>query len=159
MTAHENRLEQVLSAYGRNPLRWPQADRVHLAHLLRRPELMPVSATALADQLDQLLDVAGANAVPEPEGARARLVQRMTGEARQVPTPSGRSNLSWWRAGVHPQGLVAAGMLAASIAIGIFIGVDTSAGTLLADSLLWQSSSDEVLDLVLLEDAHDGGLL
>ena len=93
--------------------------------------------------------------MPEPSAARTRLMQRIAAEpqlAMDVTAPPPLGGL---------RGVLAAGMLAASIAIGAFIGLDTSAGETLAGSLTASSSADEVLDLVLADPAEsdDGGVL
>lgn len=153
--ADRQRLDGLLHAYGRNPLRWPEADRQRFAGLVRAPHLLPPEAAAGADALDRLLDLAGAATAPEPSLARARLMQRIATEpqlATDVTAPLPLGGL---------RGVLAAGMLAASIAIGAFIGLDTSAGETLAGSLTASASADEVLDLVLADPAEldDGGVL
>jgi hypothetical protein len=153
--ADRQRLDQLLKAYGRNPLRWPEADRQRFAGLVRAPHQLPAEAAAQADQVDRLLDLAGAAAMPEPSAARARLLQRVAAEpqlASDVTAPPPLGGL---------RGLLAAGMLAASIAIGAFVGLDTSAGEMLAGSLSASSGTDEVLDLVLADPAEldEGGVL
>jgi hypothetical protein len=56
--------------------------------------------------------------------------------------------------------MLAAGMMAASIALGIFVGLDTTAVATLAEALPGQASaSDEVLDLVLSDQLDEGGVL
>lgn len=155
-SAGDARLSEVLSAYGRNPLRWPEADRVRFANLLREPELLPVDLSTEADQLDKLLDLATAGAIGEPEGARDRLLSAIAAEpgiARAAAIKSG------WQFGFLPHQLLAAGTLAASIMLGVFVGISTDAGTLLADSLQLPAASDDVLDVVLVDDSDDGSLL
>ena len=51
------------------------------------------------------------------------------------------------------------GTLAASIMLGVFVGADTEAGSVLADSLQLPGTTDEVLDIVLLDDGQDGDFL
>jgi hypothetical protein len=56
--------------------------------------------------------------------------------------------------------MLAAGMMAASIALGVFVGLDTTAVSTLADALPGQTSAaDEVLDLVLSDQLDDGSVL
>ncbi len=43
--------------------------------------------------------------------------------------------------------------------LGVFVGVSTDAGTLLADSLQLQGATDDVLDVVLIDDGDDGSFL
>jgi hypothetical protein len=151
----QQRLEQLLQAYGRNPLRWPEADRQHFAGLVRAPHLLPAAAAGSADELDRLLDLAGPAHVGEPSGARARLLQRVSGEpqlADDITAPPPLGGLRGW---------LAAGMLAASLVLGAFIGLDTSAGNTLAASFQAGSSADEVLDIVFADpdELDDGGVL
>ena len=60
---------------------------------------------------------------------------------------------------IMPQQLLVAGTLAASVMLGVFAGINTDAGGVLADSLRLPGSTDDVLDVVLLEDGDDEGLL
>jgi hypothetical protein len=160
MTVNEKRLQEVMNAYGRNPLRWPEADRVRFAHLLRQPGLVPDELGSDADQLDKLLDLAGPQAIAEPQGARARLLQRVAAEAQITSAlHADAPRVTGWRRAMQPQALVAAGMLAASIVVGVFVGINAETGALLADSLQLPSPSDELLDVVLLDEGEDGGLL
>ncbi len=85
-SAADARLAEVLAAYGRNPLRWPEADRVRFANLLREPELLPRDLSADADQLDKLLDTATAAAIAEPEGARESPAFSHSGRTRHSRT-------------------------------------------------------------------------
>ena len=41
------RLAQLLQAYGRNPLRWPEADRQRFAGLVRAPQRLPAADAAV----------------------------------------------------------------------------------------------------------------
>ncbi len=156
--ADDVRLAEVLAAYGRNPLRWPEADRVRFARLLREPELLPRDLSDEADQLDKLLDAATAASIAEPAGARDRLISAVAAEklVADVPAYGGRTG---WRSIMLPQPLLAAGALAASIMLGVFIGAGTDAGVLLADSLQLPGATDDVLDIVLIDNGDDGSLL
>jgi len=158
-SAGEARLAEVLAAYGRNPLRWPEADRVRFANLMREPELLPSDLSTEADQLDKLLDAATAASICEPEGARNRLLSAIApGSGTDGPAVM-RGTKSRWHAGFLPHQLLAAGALAASVMLGVFVGIGTDAGTLLADSLQFPAASDDVLDVVLIDDGYDGSLL
>jgi len=158
-SAGDARLAEVLAAYGRNPLRWPEADRVRFANLLREPELLPLELSAEADQLDKLLDMSAAAGISEPEGARARLLSCITTGSGTTGLAAMHGSRSGWQFGFLPHQLLAAGALAASIMLGVFVGISTDAGTLLADSLQLPVASDEVLDVVLVDDSDDGSLL
>ncbi|NNJ75944.1 MAG: hypothetical protein HKP56_12375 [Anderseniella sp.] len=158
-SAGDVRLAEVLAAYGRNPLRWPEADRVRFAHLLREPELLPQDLSAEADQLDKLLDAATAASISEPEGARGRLLSSITAGPGTSGLAAMHGRKSSWQSGFLPQQLLVAGTLAASVMLGVFVGINTDVGTLLADSLQLPAASDEVLDVVLVDDSDDGSLL
>ncbi len=150
----EARLEALLQAYGRNPLRWPDADRTRFAHLVRAPHLLPQSAAGEAHHIDRMLDLAGAAATDEPAGARARLMQRISREPQAVDDVTAPPPFTGVRA------LLAAGMMAASIAIGTFVGLGTEAVPALADALQVPVAGDDVLDVVLAVQAeYDGGVL
>ncbi len=158
-SARDARLAAVLAAYGRNPLRWPEADRVRFANLLREPELLPAHLSAEADALDKLLDTATAASIAEPQGARDRLFSAIKATQDTVPPAPVHDRKTFWRTGILPQQLLVAGTLAASVMLGVLVGVGTEAGGLLADSLQLPAASDDVLDVVLVEDSDDGGLL
>ncbi len=160
-SARDARLAEVLATYGRNPLRWPEADRVRFANLLREPGLLPRELSTEADRLDKLLDMIPAADIAEPEGARARLLALTTekpGNLRAEPARGGKRK-SRWQSGFLPQQLLVAGTLAASIMLGVFVGADTEAGSVLADSLQLPVATDEVLDVVLLDDGLGGDFL
>ena len=155
----EARLKAVLEAYGRNPLRWPEADRVRFAGLLRNPELLPAELSAEADILDKLLDSATAASIAEPQGARDRLLAAVRSPATTMHPAPASTHRPWREFGIMPQQLLVAGTLAASVMLGVFAGINTDAGGVLADSLRLPASTDDVLDVVLLEDGDDEGLL
>jgi hypothetical protein len=158
-SAGDARLAEVLAAFGRNPLRWSEADRVRFANLLHEPELLPRDLSADADQLDKLLDTATAAAIAEPEGARDRLLSAIAAGPGAAGPAAKHRRKSRWQSGLLPQQLLVAGTLAASVMLGVFVGVSTDAGTLLADSLQLPGATDDVLDVVLIDDGDDGGLL
>ena len=157
--ANDARLAAVLAAYGRNPLRWPEADRVRFASLLRNPDLLPEHLSAEADSLDKLLDMATAANIAEPEGARDRLLAAIKSAPDKVQTAAKHDRAPFWKSAILPQQLLVAGTLAASIMLGVFVGIGTEAGGLLADSLRLPATTDDVLDVVLVEDSDDGSLL
>ena len=160
-SARDARLAEVLATYGRNPLRWPDADRVRFANLLREPGLLPREASTEADRLDKLLDMIPAADIAEPEGARARLLALATQKPVNLAAGPARGGMrkSRWHSGFLPQQLLVAGTLAASIMLGVFVGADTEAGSVLADSLQLPGATDEVLDIVLLDDGQGGDFL
>jgi hypothetical protein len=158
---HDQRLAEVLAAYGRNPLRWPGADRIRFAHLIRRSDRLPPEAASAAARLDSLLDLAGPEVATPPPGAQQRLLDRLDAVsatvspgAPELPAMSGRpaglANAPRW---------LAAGMLAASVVFGVVMGATTQTGTVLAESLQLPAAADEVLDVVLAGGPDEGGLL
>ncbi len=153
-SADEQRLRELLAAYGRNPLRWPEADRQQFAGLVRAPHLLPEGLASQAAELDRLLDASGPGPLQAPAGANGRLMQRIASEPQLDADPAAPPPISGMRA------MLAAGMMAASIALGVFVGLDTTAVSTLADALPGQASSaDEVLDLVLSDQLDDGSVL
>lgn len=158
-SADDARLAAVLAAYGRNPLRWPEADRVRFANLLRKPELLPETLSAEADTLDKMLDMATAAGIAEPDGARDRLLAAIKSPPGIVQPETMDERGAFWKFGLLPQQLLVAGTLAASVMLGVFVGLGTEAGGLLADSLQLPGTTDDVLDVVLVEDSDDEGLL
>lgn len=139
MTEHDRqRLITVLEAYGADPARWPIADR-HLASL---DGSMPGWREARA--LDRAL--ASATTPPLPAGLSARLGVAARPAADNVvqfaPRKSARV-LRW----------PAAAALAASLAIGIYIGA-LNPGDLFFPSTD-TASLDDPLDLMNLDQADD----
>jgi predicted secreted protein len=63
-----------------------------------------------------------------PAGAHDRLMQRIAGEPQLSSDPAAPPPVRGLRA------MLAAGMMAASIALGIFVGLDTTAVATLADA-------------------------
>ena len=109
----DKRLGQLLESYGADRARWPEADR--------RLLLESDSATAAeARALDWLLAMASAPAVPD--GALARLMDLLGDEpgARIIPfRPTTRRPAGYFR-------YAAALPLAASLALGIYLGAQGS---------------------------------
>ena len=127
--------------------------------MLREPELLPEQLSAEADTLDKLLDTATTAGIAEPHGARERLFSAIQPTRDTAPTVAMNDRKTVWRSGLLPQQLLVAGTLAASVMLGVFIGAGTEAGGVLVDSLQLPGTSDDVLDVVLVEDSEDGGLL
>src|SRR5437868_11350532 len=118
MDAMRTRLADVLAAYGADPARWPVSEREGLEATLRsEPELL-----AQAVEIDRVL----AKAVPPaaPADAKARLLARVAETPQQVnvvPLVPARSKP---RSSVWSWSTAAA--LAASFAVGIFLGNNTN---------------------------------
>lgn len=150
--ADTQRVCELLQAYGRNPLRWPDADRARFAHLVRNPAALPEVEAREAAELDMLLDAADARTVLPGEGARQRLLAAVSHEPQKVafgtrpPLTAGR-------------GLFAGALLAASLAIGVFAGLATEVGPTLAGSIQLETAATDFLGLDLSDAGTDGDLL
>jgi hypothetical protein len=120
------RLEQVLAAYGADPDRWPEGDR-KLASLISEADRRE------AQEIDALLASARHPAIAS--GAQERLAHRLDPTVIAMPA----------RPRLRP--LWAGAALAASLAIGIYIG-----GSGLSDDLI--DGVDEPLDLIGLGDVE-----
>jgi hypothetical protein len=134
-TMHDRkRLEQVLAAYGADPNRWPESDR-GLAPLMSDMD------RAAAGRIDAALESA-ANPIVLP-GSLDRLMARLPPTAVVVPLKQRASRPRF-------QSLWAGGALAASLAIGIYLG-----GSGVADDLVGSvASAEEPLDLIGLGEAE-----
>ena len=103
-----NRLQEVLAAYGADPVHWPDADRLELAGIMNAG----ANQISQADELDQLLAAAGKPVIPA--GARARLAEL----AEQTPQEELVENYQTF--GVSR--FAAMSTLAASLFVGIYMG-------------------------------------
>lgn len=127
------RLEQVLAAYGADPQRWPEGDRKLAA-------LSSEADRAEALEIDALL--ATARRPEMPANGPHRLARRLT--------PPSRGTVIAMPARPRFRPLWAGAALAASLAIGIYIG-----GSGLSDDLVdGVASVDDPLDLIGLGDAE-----
>jgi hypothetical protein len=143
MDAVKTRLAEVLAAYGADPARWPAAEREGLLALVQgEPELL-----AEALEVDRVL--ARASPPKIPADAAARLLER-AGEARPaanvVPLgrarPKAQPSIWSWGAGAA---------LAASFALGIFLGTTNVANVLGGDVV----EIDDPIVLTGIDDAPD----
>lgn len=119
------RLAEIVEAYGASPQRWPATER-------RAAEALALSAPALledARRLDAVLDAA-------PEGVASDVLVSRIMAARPRPVPAkagrvvgGRNRLGALVQAIWPYGSPAfpAGALAASVALGIGLGLSSPA--------------------------------
>jgi hypothetical protein len=128
------RLEQVVAAYGADPGRWPEADR-RLAPLLADLDVAEARAIDAA--------LANASRPVSASGSLDRLAARLSASGVVVPmTPR--------PARPRFQALWAGGALAASLAIGIYLG-----GSDVADDFVDPvASAERPLDLIGLGEAE-----
>lgn len=154
------RLQAVLAAYGADPARWPESDR-ELAPLLAAPHPDMTASLEDARSLDSALSHASRPVAPA--AAADRLVAGATGASVNVVafgrhattrSPAGRTTLSGR--------LAVATSLAASLALGVYLGAsgqsDWLTPPLLAEeSPEYMSAELDVLDgtLQLFEDHTD----
>lgn len=119
------RLQEILAAYGADPVRWPTAERDAALAVLRR---LPVSVASDAETLDRLLDLTGERTLPSL-GTDTLLAARIRTRALKTaqiaaPMPRGTTARFW------PQ----ATALAAALLVGIMIGISDLAGSYFSDS-------------------------
>lgn len=135
MERDKERLKQVLASYGADPKRWPEADR----KLAR-----DMSDGGEAAEIDRLLDQASMPSIPA--GASARLIA----EAGKRSPPS---NVTVLRPRTDKQVWYSITALAASLALGIFIGTQED----FADVLPFGATPavDDATGLVGLDEAEN----
>jgi hypothetical protein len=129
---NHQRLQVVLDAYGADPRRWPQGDRRDLAEMLKA---IPQQVSE-ARQFDQVLSTATAPA-GEPASFDAILSAIASDAPRQEnvvlfrsPAPSRRAVPIRWLAAVP---------LAASLALGIYVGATGSLDAFLPTSVVGET--------------------
>ena len=137
------RLQNVLASYGADPSRWPVSERDELL-----PHLETLSAELTgARRIDQLLDLSRPPAVPVD--LQSRLMTRINNvhpfSAR--PAATRRFPLVWG----------AALPLAASLALGIYLGAMGSLDALLPDAIAGElaSADDDDSDIIGVTEATD----
>lgn len=145
MDATRTRLAEILAAYGADPARWPLSERAALEVLLRNePELL---AEAVA--IDRVL--AKAPSPQAPAGAKALLLARAAREKQTVnvvPLDRARARP---RPSIWSWGTAAA--LAASFALGIFLGGSTNFANFRSDGNVVEI--DDPIVLTGIDDAPD----
>lgn len=111
-----NRLKAVLDAYGADPARWPDADRVALADALQEHNSALIAGRQAAAEIDQVLAAASRSTVPA--GAHARLAElaRTSPQQAQVAVSTPQQPTF----GVSR--FAAISTLAASLFVGIYMG-------------------------------------
>lgn len=138
------RLKAVIAAYGANPERWPEADRAAFKTRVS-DDLAVAGQLEEARALDALIDLHDAGS-PAP-GAVSRVLARA--RRAQAPVPA-RTWPDRWRALLADFGSVTVpgGVLAASLALGVALGMSDIAEGLLpgADAVLTVLDPDRALD-------------
>jgi hypothetical protein len=119
MNANSERLKEVLATYGADPAHWPVAER---SRLLSSMAEVP-SLAAEAAEIDLVLARAASLSVPAHLAARIKAVSGGAAPAAvvHIPTP-GRASWSSW---------VSAAALAASLVLGVYIGLAGNSNRLL----------------------------
>lgn len=118
-TAARDRLRAVLAAYGADPARWPQSDR-ELASLLTTRDPALVAPLDDARTLDLVL--AQASHPAPPAAATDRLVASVNDLPGRVVTFTPREQAPHSRRAALPRRLAVLTALAASLALGLFLG-------------------------------------
>ena len=135
-----DRLREILSSYGADPARWPPRDREQLAHLL--PQVS--SEAAVAAEIDAVLN--SASHIIVPGGAEARLMRRLSAGAGTVIAFPKPRFYRW----------LIAMPLAASLALGVYLGAEGSLDSILPTSVTGTiaSTDDEPADFSGVSDAE-----
>ncbi|MGI9406785.1 MAG: hypothetical protein ACR2O4_10485 [Hyphomicrobiaceae bacterium] len=138
-------LEETIAVYGSDPSRWPEGRAEALLAVRQSPDGAALLAEAAA--LEGTLDLAPG---VSDDGHGALLARIMDATA---DTPS-RTQPVDWRSVVRQRGMVAAGLLAASLMIGVFAGLNGVGSETVQDGLsvvqLNTTNEDELLaDLTL----------
>jgi hypothetical protein len=115
-TAERDRLQAVLAAYGADPARWPDADRELAASL---PD--PALAAALEDARTLDSALSRASQPVAPAGAAERLIARVD-DGPSVVQFARRAQAPHMARAALPGRLAALTALAASLALGIYLG-------------------------------------
>ena len=149
--ARRARLQAVLDAYGADPERWPERDRAELADLLAQDTGIS-QAVDDARALDRLLDQASAPRVRDGAAAGILAVLNEDGEAAVVPFETARRADRGAAAMRRRLAWPAAGLMAASLLVGVFLGQseflnDTVAGTFLTADSAFDEIDDALFGL------------
>lgn len=129
----KRRLQQVLASYGVDPARWPADERGALQACLDQvPDQLSEAA-----MIDGLLDLAEGPSLPA--GSQTRLLARIAGAAPTVILPLARP------AARRPRLLpwTAALPLAASLALGIYLGANGEFDSLLPTAITGDSAAGD----------------
>lgn len=139
--AARDRLQAVLAAYGADPARWPERDR-ELAPWLGAAD--PVLTTSLneARTMDSVLKRASHPAAPA--GAAERLVARVDAlPGKVVPIARPAQARAPTRRAALPRRLAVLSALAASLALGLYLGA-SGRGDWLTPPLLAEESPENM---------------
>jgi hypothetical protein len=131
--AARDRMHAVLAAYGADPARWPHADRELAASL---PDTALAAALEDARTLDSAMSRASRPVAPA--GAAERLIARVDDGANVVQFAR-RAQAPHTRRAALPGRLAAMIALAASLALGIYLGASGQADWLTSPLLAEES--------------------
>lgn len=136
MTMNLERFESLLDTHGADPVRWPDRERVAAMDLLAQSSDAK-AALAVAQRLDALL-VSGL-----AEHASANLHYRINAAASPIRAAQ-PERTGWFSFLVAPWRIGAATAAAASIALGMVVGLETSVATVLDED------TTQIMDLTAL---------
>ena len=143
--AARDRLQAVLSAYGADPRRWPEADRELAASL---PDTALAAALEDARTLDSALSRASRPVAPA--GAAERLAARVD-DVSSVVRFAQRTQVPHTRRAAMPSRLAAMIALAASLALGLYLGASGQADWLTSPLLAEESTEYLTAELDVLD--------
>ena len=146
---NEQRLAEIIEAYGALSQRWPEAERNAANELLARsPEARALLAQAV--ELDRLLDTVPLEAAPSTALVERLLAARP--RAGLVPAKRMASRSSIWKA-LWPYGspVVPTGALAFSMLLGIVVGALAQTQASDATAAVAQEDSEQLVSLALAE--------
>lgn len=137
MTMSTERFRDLIEAYGADPRRWPEAERVEAAKAARAPEAQALLAEARA--LDDLL--AQAPAIQAPAALRERV---LAGAPRARRRLMGRLTPLAWLSGFGWAAAAAAGLVF-GVALGQQVLVDWRTDAVLEQASAWSLDETEYL--------------
>lgn len=141
----QQRLEAVLAAYGADPLRWPEEERSVLAPYLAGSR----DALAEARELDRILDLASVPREPQQSAnSILRAIEADPPASNIVRLPPSRPAILPWLSALP---------LAASLALGFYLGAQGSLDSLLPSSITGEvlAAGDDPADLSGMSDAEE----
>ncbi len=130
------RLREVLAAYGAKPSNWPEDERAELDALLKSGAVDFEGDIEDAGKIDLILNSNPGPKIPDGALARAMAIaaEHPKAEVLEFRARSTPVSLNTYRSNLRqilPTGIA----LAASLAVGVFVGLNEQIGTYLPDSL------------------------
>lgn len=147
--AARERLKAVLAAYGSDPARWPESDR-KLAPLLSADDTELSAPLRDARAIDAAL---ARGSCPEiPAGAAERLVAKVANEpSRVVPFAARAEGRPQPRRAAMPGTLAALSALAASLALGLYLGASGQGDWMIPPQLAEEPAEDLIAEFDILD--------